>query len=211
MKNRKCEENRGSLTVEALLFLIPFIMAFCTIINAARFVQTEMLIHHAVTQTAKQISAYSYVLTKAQIAEKMQQTNGKSQQFTNTIDKAASSISGLAEAVGNPDELVEGVFSLAKSEGEKWLMTQAVEALAKDCIEKSICLLTDDPDQYLKNIGIIDGMSGLDISKSEWISNGPGSKGNIQIVVTYKMKNLIFPDMDFGQYEFCQSASTLIW
>ena len=49
-------KDKGSLTVEALLFLIPFIMAFCTLINAARFVQAEMLIHHAVTQTAKQIS-----------------------------------------------------------------------------------------------------------------------------------------------------------
>ena len=48
--------SRGSLTVEALLFLIPFMIAFFTLINAARFVQAEMLIHHAVTQTAKQIS-----------------------------------------------------------------------------------------------------------------------------------------------------------
>lgn len=48
----KKDNDKGSLTVEALLFLIPFIMAFCTLINAARFVQAEMLIHHAVTQTA---------------------------------------------------------------------------------------------------------------------------------------------------------------
>ena len=48
------------ITACCLLFLIPFIMAFCTLINAARFVQAEMLIHHAVTQTGKQISTYSY-------------------------------------------------------------------------------------------------------------------------------------------------------
>ena len=63
MKKRCRQDNgsRGSLTVEALLFLIPFMMAFFTLINAARFVQAEMLIHHAITQTAKQISAYGYV------------------------------------------------------------------------------------------------------------------------------------------------------
>ncbi len=69
--------NEGSLTVEALLFLIPFIMAFCTLINAARYVQAEMLIHHAVTQTAKQISTYSYVLTKTKISSRIVETNRK--------------------------------------------------------------------------------------------------------------------------------------
>lgn len=48
-KERGRNASRGSLTVEALVFLIPFIMAFCTLINAARFVQAEMLIHHAIT------------------------------------------------------------------------------------------------------------------------------------------------------------------
>ncbi len=67
--------NEGSLTVEALLFLIPFIMAFCTLINAARYVQAEMLIRHAVTQTAKQISTYSYVLTN----KDQQQNSGDEQ------------------------------------------------------------------------------------------------------------------------------------
>lgn len=208
---RRYENSKGSLTVEALLFLIPFIMAFCTIINAARFVQAEMLIHHAVTQTAKQISAYSYVLTKAGIAQTMQETHGKSQQFTNTIEKATSSIQGLAEAVQDPDGLVEGVFSLAKSKGEKAVLIRVAGSLAEDSIEKSIRLLSDDPNSYLMKIGIVDGIAGLDFSKSRWISNEQSEKGNVQIVVTYTMKNLIFPEMDFGQYEFCQSASTVIW
>ena len=34
--------DRGSLTVEALLFLIPFMLAFLTVVNAGRFVQTVM-------------------------------------------------------------------------------------------------------------------------------------------------------------------------
>lgn len=63
--------DRGSLTVEALLFLIPFMLAFLTVVNAGRFVQTEMLMHHAITQTAKQISAYGYVLTKTKVTETM--------------------------------------------------------------------------------------------------------------------------------------------
>ena len=207
----KLKDSRGSLTVEALLFLIPFIIAFCTIINAARFVQAEVLIHHAITQSAKQISAYSYVLTKSQISAKMQDSNEKSEKFQADVEKAASSIQGLAEAAGASDELVEGVFSLAKSETRELIMTQIAGELTRDVIEDSISLISDNPGEFLSDTGIVGGLDGLDFSQSEWVSTREGEKANIKIVVTYTMKNVLFPNFDFGQYEFRQSASTLIW
>lgn len=212
---RKCEkakDTRGSLTVEALLFLIPFIMAFCTIINGARFVQAEVIIHHAVTQTAKQISTYSYVLTKSGITEKMQETNGKSKEFQNTVTQAISSIEGLADAVGDSDALAEGVFSFIKSGAQDAAMGALVSSLAEETIRDSVSLMSDDPDKFLSNLGIEGGLSGLDFSDSHWKPEGENGKAKIEIVVKYSMKNVLFPDFDFGQdYEFCQSASTLAW
>lgn len=211
-KKKRSENNKGSLTVEALLFLIPFIIAFCTIINAARFVQAEVIIHHAITQTAKQISVYSYVLTKAEITQKMQETNGKSAEFQSTVDETMNSIEGLADAVGEPNALAEGVFSLVKSESRKEAMGSIAGALAEETIRDSIALMSDDPDEFLSNLGIEGGLSGLDFSDYEWISNGSDEKANIKIVVKYSMKNVLFPDFEFAHsYKFCQSASTLIW
>lgn len=211
-KKQKTENSRGSLTVEALLFLIPFIMAFCTIINAARFVQAEVIIHHAITQTAKQISTYSYVLTKAGITRQMQDTNGKSEKFQATVDEAMSSIEGLANAAGEPSALAEGVFSLIKSESRTEAMGDIAGALAEETIRDSIALMSDDPDKFLSNLGIEGGLSGLDFSDSEWISNGTDEKANIKIVVKYSMKNVLFPDFEFANsYQFCQSASTVTW
>lgn len=211
-KRKKETDDRGSLTVEALLFLIPFIMAFCTIINAARFVQAEVLIHHAITQTAKQISTYSYVLTKAGITQRMQETNGKSDRFQNTVNDAMDSIQGLAEAAGESSALAEEVFSLVKSESREAAMGNIAGVLAEETIRDSISLMSDDPDEFLENLGIEGGLSGLDFSDSEWISNGDEEKANIKIVVKYSMKNVLFPDFDFAKtYKFCQSASTLIW
>ena len=141
---KKCRQDdgeRGSLTVEALLFLLPFMMAFCTLINAARFVQAEMLIHHAITQTAKQISAYGYVLTKAEISSRMQETNRKSAEFQVTVDKAVSSIDGFTEAVGDMDALADGVFSRVKNLGEQEVMAQVVGMLSKNNIKSSISLV----------------------------------------------------------------------
>lgn len=209
-KRRDHDSSRGSLTVEALLFLIPFIMAFCTLINAARFVQAEMLIHHAITQTAKQISTYSYVLTKAKISDRIQTTHRKSEKFLTDVGKATTSIEGFIDAISNRDALVEGVISLAKSEGEQMLLRQVVGMLSKNNIKNEITLMSDDPDRFLRNVGIVDGLSGLDFTQSSWMSKSEG-KAEIKIVVSYTMKNILFPDFDFGQHKFRQCAYTLIW
>ena len=92
---------RGALTVEVLLFLIPFMMAFLTIINAGRFVQSEMLIHHAITQTAKQISAYGYVLTKTNITDQMISTNNKSSKFKTDASNTVDSVKNFSNSVSD--------------------------------------------------------------------------------------------------------------
>lgn len=93
-------KERGSLTVECLLFMIPVMCAFFSLVNISRFVQAEVIIHHAVTQTAKQISVYSYVMTKSGISEKMISTNAKSEKFKTDIDTAAGAVSDFFNAVG---------------------------------------------------------------------------------------------------------------
>ncbi|MDE6938061.1 MAG: hypothetical protein K2P28_07830, partial [Lachnospiraceae bacterium] len=130
--------NEGSLTVEALLFLIPFIMAFCTLINAARYVQAEMLIHHAVTQTAKQISTYSYVLTKTKISSRIVETNRKSEELKVTIDDATSSVEGFINAVSDMDGLAEGVFSMLKSGAEQKAITAVAGEITKNNIKSEL-------------------------------------------------------------------------
>lgn len=240
-KKNKNNRNRGSLTVEAVLFLIPFMFAFLTLINAARFVQAEVIVHHAITQTAKQISTYGYVLNKAGISSRIQSTHEKSQKFENDVNNAVDSIQNFADAMGNvgssgnyvndignaistghataetlsnffsdPKAIANGIFSAAKSGFEKTITTAITGALAYTSIKNSISMLTDDPNKFLSDIGIVGGMSGLNFSQSKWCSNTEG-KADIKIVVTYRMKNLLFPDFDFGQYEFCQCVSTLSW
>ena len=235
------KKEKGSLTVEAVLFLIPFLCAFLTLINMARFVQTEMLIHHAITQAAKEISVYSYVLTKSEIASEIQNTNRKSEEFYQDTDEMIGSLNEFAGALGgvgssgdltseinyvintgvtaeesltnyfsDPEKLLSGVLSAAQNSAEQAVLTAVAGGISRGNIQTSLKKVTDDPNGYLETVGVVDGLSGLDFSKTKWISNGEG-KADIEIVVTYTMKNTLFPDLDFGQHEFCQSASTLIW
>ncbi len=234
---KKKDTCKGALTVEVLLFLIPFMMAFLTIVNAGRFVQTEMLIHHAITQTAKQISAYGYVLTKTELTQTMINTNKKSAEFQTDVNKTVDSVKEFSSAISDfstsgdlqnvidagdaaqtqlteffsdPDAIANGVLAAAKVKGREGIVKWGAKQLGTASIKNSLGKITDDVDTYLKNVGVVDGLEGLDFNQSEWVSVTEG-KGNVQIVVTYTMKNNIFPQFDFGEYEVRQCASTLMW
>lgn len=206
-KDQQKERSSGSLTVEAVLFLIPFMCAYLTLINAARFVQAEVIIHHAITQTAKQFSTYGYVLTKTQIASRIQSRHEKSAKFEKDVKDTADAVTNFVDAVGNvgtsgdifvdiddainagtdaeqalssffsdPKSIALGIFSEVKSKTINAGTSIMVGALAKNSIRNSISLVSNDPDKFLEDLGIVGGMSGLDFSKSEWMSNEKGKE-----------------------------------
>lgn len=237
----KTDRTKGSVSIEVVLILVPFMLCFMTVLNLARFVEAEVIIHHAITQTAKEISTYSYVMTKTGISEKMVETNGKSKKFLTDVDNTVTSLTELGSTIGDlgnsddisaqidtiskdigtikdtassylndPKSIATGIFAAIKSAGRQTAMTNIAGQLAKGSIQNVLNLVTDDPDSYLENIGIVGGMDGLDFSKTEWLSEEEG-KGGIKVVVIYSMKNTVFPMFDFGEHEFCLCASTLLW
>lgn len=227
------KKSKGAMSVEILLFLLPVIFALGTVINMARTVQAEMIIHHAITQTAKEISAYGYILTRTGISERIQNSNKKSAGFKKDVDGVVTSVEDFASSfstmnfstisekgqaatsnvqsfVSDPEAIFQGIISCFKSGLEKTATTYLVGNLARGSIQKQISLMNKDVDAYLENLGVVDGIEGLDFSKSEWITNESG-KANVSVVVTFKMKNNMFPMFDFGERDYVLSANTLSW
>lgn len=237
----KKDKARGSISIEVVLILVPFMLCFMTVLNLARFVEAEVIVHHAITQTAKEISTYSYVMTKTGITEKMISTNRESSEFRTDVDNTVNSLMELGSAIGSlgssaeasvmidtiskdidtlkstsakyisdPKSIATGVFAAVKAEGRQEAMKNIAGQLTMGSIQNVLNLITDDPDSYLENIGIVGGMDGLDFSQTKWLSATEG-KGEIKVVVTFTMKNNISPMFDFGEHKFCQCASTLLW
>ena len=94
-----------------------------------------------------------------------------------------------------------------EKEGFRYLVQQLSIASIKNALWD---MSNQDVNKYLENVGLVDGLSGLHFDKTSF-DPGHEGKGEVKIVVTYTMKNLIFPQFDFGQYEFRQCASTLMW
>lgn len=233
--------SRGSLAVELIVIMIPFMFCFMTLLHVSRVVEAEVVIHHAITQTAKEISTFSYILTKSGAADQMIATNAESAEAKGKVSDTIDALTNLGNAVGDigstadisgqiesakenvdviknnvsgyiedPKSIARELLAVLKSGVRQEAMKAAAGKLSKGSIKKQLGLLTQDPDAYLKYIGIVDGLEGLDFSESSWCSSKDG-KGEIQIVVTFTMKNIQMPMMDFGEHKMVLCASTLIW
>lgn len=236
------KKEKGSLTVEAAVFLVLFLAAFLTLLNFARLTRAQTVMQHAINGTAMQISQYGYLLTKTGMAAAMGQCADDAKVTRSNISEITSAVSGLSGAVqnlgngiseetvtglvdaiqdadaaadiargyfNNPEGLLTGLAAVGKSDLENAVCTAVVSKMAEGQLEAYLEELVDDPDAYLEEIGIVGGMDGLDFGDSALILEG--GKKDINITVRFKVKNQMFPFLDFGEHEMCLNASTRLW
>ena len=63
----KKERQKGSITVEATLFIPIFLFAFMSIYSLVSFARAQLLIQYAADQAAREVAQYSYILEKTGI------------------------------------------------------------------------------------------------------------------------------------------------
>lgn len=87
---------------------------------------------------------------------------------------------------GDPDALMNNIFSLIKTKGADILSDAVIEGIVKSVVEEQIeNMSTKGADQYLKDLGIDDGMGGLDFSDSEWANNANGDIPELKVSIIY--------------------------
>lgn len=100
-KSGDCLKQRGALTVEATIFLTLFIVFFISLMNLVNVVRTQTLLQYAVTQTAKELSQYSYLLTKTGVVRASNNTYVKAKGFTDDIDEVANDLTEISGAIND--------------------------------------------------------------------------------------------------------------
>lgn len=200
----KRKRQRGSITVEALLFLIVFLCAFWTLLNVAGLVRAQYIMQHTIVQSTKEISGYGYILTKAYQEEKMQTTYGKNTASAASNEEISTGMDDISEGDGDGtfQELVGDISGLFD------LPSTTVGIIVKAKVESYLDEITGDADEYLEDMGIIGGIDGLDFGDTELVI---GDNSTLKVVVTYSMTNQLFPYIDIGEWEFSHTAYTGVW
>lgn len=232
----KKKENKGSITVEAALFLPLFLFAFLSIYNLISFTRAQLIMQYAADQAAKEVAQYTYILEKIGILESLDKLNQTKDNFENDLKSIKNQLeviqSAMEEATQGEDVIQNGVetgnalkdtYDIVQSyiDNPVSFIDGVLAAFKMNSIQSISQYMVNDLAKscVLKQLsaagGNIDpivyqknlGVSNLSMTETSWCANG--SK-DIKIVIDFYVTNdLPFFSMDPRHYRVC--ASTRVW
>ena len=104
----KMRTEKGSLTVEAAIVLVIFIFGYAAIVSVTSFIRAQMIIQYSISQAAREISAYCYLVSKTGIMEDSGRVNAEAGEFKKSTDNVIDTVVKLYDAV---DEGTEHISS----------------------------------------------------------------------------------------------------
>lgn len=226
------EKEKGGITLEASIFLVIFILFYLAMMDLIQIARAQVILQYAANEAAREVSQYSYVLTKTGIVDKRVSTSSQAAAFTadaaqllddieavgNTLASGGNAIGALQQAgqhgydfFGDPDTLMNNIFSLIKTEGANMLSDAVIALIAENIVEEQIeNMSSKSADEYLQDLGIEGGMGGLDFGGSQWANAANGGMPELEVVITYTI------DFHLGIFEleprtFKVGAKTALW
>jgi len=131
----------GAYTIEATLVLLPFLLAFLSVIMLTGAIAAESKMQYALNQTAKEISRYCYIAGKAKQVAGISSTKDLSK-----LDGLLSSISDFSSMIrqGEADDGTVTASDVFERIGDVGKNYKSVTATATK-LEKSLSAVAEDP------------------------------------------------------------------
>ena len=198
---------RGALTVEAVIFLFIFMFGMLALLNLVNMVRTQVMIQNALNQSAKEVSQYSYIFYRLGYLNYLTDTNAAYDKSKGTVDGIKQNVEGVL----NGDDILENVQGLMKTfndgaqpvidtivtevvNGASVKMTNTVnqavvEKLAQNSMDTYFSSFGKSSEEYLKKLGVVDGKLDYEVEYCK------DQNRRIAVCVNYKMEYK-FPFID---------------
>lgn len=232
LKESGKKNEKGSITLEASIFLVIFIVFYLIMMDFVQIARAQVILQYAANETAREISQYSYVLTKTGIVEKRVSTSSQAAAFTADAASLLDDIEEVGEALvsganvvgaaqnagqhvqnffGDSDALLSNIFSLIKTQGADMLSNMVIESIVESVVEEQIeNMSAKGADEYLEDMGIDGGMSGLDFSSSRWANASSGGMPELEVSIIYTIDfHLGIIELEPRTFKVC--AKTALW
>lgn len=226
------KKEKGSITLEASIFLVIFILFYLAMMDLIQIARAQVILQYAANEAAREISQYSYVLTKTGIVAKRVSTSTQAAAFSADAAKLVDDIKAVGtvfsnggdvvgtvqqagqhaqDFFGDPDALMDNIFSLIKTEGANMLSDMVIEVLVEDIVEEQIeNMSSKSADEYLEDLGIEGGMGGLDFGSSRWANASSGGMPELEVSIVYTIDfHLGIIELEPRRFKVC--AKTALW
>lgn len=222
------KKDKGSITLEAAIFLSMFLMAFLAFMDLVQAAKAQMILQYTLNETAKELSQNSYILTKTGIVGQSIQTGQKSQAFIGKTEEMLNSVidfgntvcqggdviqsadvayNNVSDYFSNSDDIVQGLIAVVKNQAGGMAKEYAVGQVCRGSLKKQLGYITSqEPDAYLKKLGIEGGISSISFQGTKWFD----TSRELDIVMTYKL-TYNFGMLGKQERIFKVRAKTAIW
>lgn len=168
------KKNKGSLTVEACISVTIFLMVFITILYIMRIVFAYGLVQHALNQTAKEFSTYSYYVAVSGLGDINGQIHSSTAEGKESFN---TNVSNLVNVYDSFSQLGDGIQSTTNnvSSGNIEGTINSVKGLGNDVNEfknslgpaaDTIKSIASDPVAAIKSVGSVLVSGGSEATKS---------------------------------------------
>lgn len=229
---------RGSVTLEAAIFLPMFILFSVAMMDLIQIGRAQTILQYAVNSAAKEISIYSYVLTKGGVTGKRVETSENADACKGKMTELVDGLEGVQKSLGsgNPGNVINAgtdlysvLKKLAGEYGEdleklgkdatdvskQWAADKVsaflIESYVKPRVEACIRMMSEkEPGAYLESLGILGGCTSLDYSHSKWAAEKKGDLVVLEVVVEYPVE-IKLGWIHLPERRFRVRAKTAIW
>ena len=202
------KDENGYIVVETVLAFMLFVFLNLSILTLINIVTVQSRVHYAITQTANELSMYSYIIEATGLSDAvmgMGEAGGEGRDLidsvigdVNTIRGGVSAGSGsvldnfgiIVDAIGGLSGSVGGALQDPQETLHNLLMygldramNAAMQEIVYKMVEKHLAIGSVGADAYLRNYSVNNGVRGIMLDESVFIN----SDGDIIIVAEYKI------------------------
>ncbi len=219
----------GMMTVEAVLSMVPFIIAILGITSFINIFVVHNKIQYALYQMGNELSCYTYFYQALGVRSADLGLKDDIDTQTQPLDQALDDLGAFIRQIGileggadsgdlaiDPNALIRSFIYLGIEKAEETAKTLLVEILSQGLMEiyldeRFASYHPMSADEYLKYFGVRDGIDGLDFSESRLFSDDDYQM--IDLVVEYDLEiyilKLFFKDPSIHVVQRCSVPAWL--
>ncbi len=197
---KRAGSERGSITLEAAVFLPFFICVIVSVVFLVKVVYIQEFVRRAAAETAEDMASYSYLIYRSGINDTLEEW--VAQGFDKGLKGSVSDEGGIPEA------LLEWMSGIAREELTDGIRTEMMMPVVRPLLKKHLSGPSGKAaHEYLLSLGIEGGYKGLDFSGTKFLYNGTD---DILICIGYDI-NIPVPFRIAGKLHFRQQAYCRAW
>ncbi len=194
---KRQRNHKGVLSIEASISYSIFLMVIVTILYIMRIVYAYGLIQHAVSQTAKELSMYTYIYQISGLNELNQQISSSTEEGTEQFNADVEDVVQFYEEFSsgdltaryngaiNPVDILKNVGAALLHESNQELNQQLFQLVVRPLLASYIGADSQNTDNAadtrLKELRVVNGLNGLNLDSSRFFEDG----ATLDLIVCY--------------------------